>query len=433
MTDRFISFDDVENRIKHVLREIGDEAVPDGVKSMYLVRDLSGKVRLSVSEALEEDEKCRGRLQCLADAFSEVLGAHGYLPEDGVLYVGDALLETLAVTAQEIHPRVFLADRLVTGRDWWTVGSSSGGQKAARITLYSVKGGVGRSTTAAVLAWHLARRGERVLVIDMDLESPGLSSAMLEPERRPKFGVTDWFVEDLVGQGDCVVQDMLAVPGWAQDFDGDVRVAPAHGHDPGEYFAKLGRVYMDTAGEPWTQRLERLLGKLEATFGPTVVLLESRSGLHDIAAATVTDLDAEVLLFFTDAESAWTDYAILFRHWNQRELARHIRERLSVVSALTPAPDREAYMERFRPQAWDLFRDHLYDAVEVVENPGDAFSFDLYEEDAPHSPMEIGWTLGLAAGTSLREMDEETVKSAYGKFLESFDKRVYTGGAGDTM
>ena len=62
----------------------------------------------------------------LPTPLSEVLGAHGYPAEDSVLFVGDALLETLNDTAQEIHPRVFLADRLVTGRGWWTVGSSSG-------------------------------------------------------------------------------------------------------------------------------------------------------------------------------------------------------------------------------------------------------------------------------------------------------------------
>ena len=67
-----------------------------------------------------------------------------------------------------------------------------------------------RSTTAAALAWHLARKGERVLVVDLDLESPGLASALFEPERCPTFGMTDWFVEDLVGQGDQVLDDMTA-------------------------------------------------------------------------------------------------------------------------------------------------------------------------------------------------------------------------------
>ena len=54
---------------------------------------------------------------------------------------------------------------------------------------------------------------------------------------------------------------------------------------------------------------------MEDEFEPTVVLVESRNGLHDIAAATVTDLDAEVLLMFTiDSESHWTAYRILFDH-----------------------------------------------------------------------------------------------------------------------
>ena len=41
-------------------------------------------------------------------------------------------------------------------------------------TFYSFKGGVGRSMALANVADILARRGLRVLVIDFDLEAPGL-------------------------------------------------------------------------------------------------------------------------------------------------------------------------------------------------------------------------------------------------------------------
>ena len=290
--------------------------------------------------------------------------------------------------------------------------------------MYSVKGGVGRSTTTAVLAWHLARKGERVLIVDLDLESPGLSSAMLETDRQPRFGVTDWFVEDLVGQGDHVINEMLAAPTWVQDLEGDVRVAPAHGAHAGEYLAKLGRVYMDTRDDPWIKRLDRLLVGLEAQFNSTFILVESRSGLHDIAAATVTDLDADVLLFATDGESTWSDYDILFRHWNVNGLATRIRERLSFVSALTPVPDREAYLKNFRSRSWDLFREYLYDELEATTEKEEDFSFDMNDVDAPHNPMEIDWTLGFAAGTSLRGMDDATVASAYGRFLKPFEERI---------
>ncbi len=423
----------MRSRVKNAIADLGEGGVPDGIDHLYLVRDLLGKVRISASDTLEENLVVRNALERLAISLNKALGVRGYPEKEGVLFIGDALLRSLDDTAQEISSGVFLVDRLVTGRGWWTVGDPAEDSGSVRVTLYSVKGGMGRSTTAAVLAWHLARKGERVLAVDMDLESPGLSSAMLEKERWPKFGLTDWFVEDLVGQGNRIIEDMLATPSWAQNFDGDVRVVPAHGHDPGEYLAKLGRVYMDKVHEPWTDRLERVLVNLETVFKPTVVLLESRNGLHDIAAASVTDLRAQALLFATDSESTWTDYGILFRHWRERNLAERIRERVWVVSALTPAPNREEYVEGFRTRSWDLFRDHLYDEVNPTNDSISEFSFDLYEENAPHDPLEIAWTLGFAAGSLLQDLDEETVNSAYGRFLKSFDQRVNAGGEGSQV
>ena len=421
MNNGFVPFDEVFNLVVGAIEKSGmnlRQAPP-----LYLVRDLFGKVRLSVSEAVEADETCREDLHRLAGSLHEALGAHGYPPQDGVLFVDAAMLEDFHGEGREMKPGAYWVDRMVTGNDWWTVGEELSEREAMRCTLFSVKGGVGRSTTAAVLAWHLARKGERVLVVDLDLESPGLSSAMLDARARPEFGVTDWFVEDLVGQGDRVIERMVATPAWAQDLEGTVRVVPAHGDEPGEYLAKLGRVYMDT-GDPWTKRLESLLSQLERTSQPSIVLLESRSGLHDIAATTVTDLGAEVLLFAIDSESHWTDYDILFRHWQSHELATTIRERLSIVSALTPELDTKRYLQRFRERSWDLFQE-LYDEVPASNDlAGDFFSFDLNDEEAPHHPLPIHWTRGLAAGTSLRDLELTTVEQAYQPFFRRFDELV---------
>lgn len=298
MNNSFVSFDAMQQRVVGMLKS---ETIPDEITPIYLVRDLFGKVRISVSDAVRENSTLRPRprskrrrfgyspvsdavqenstLQRLAAGLHKTLGKHGYPADAAVLFVDDAMLQTLDDVAQEIQPGVYWVDRLVTGRDWWTVGDSDSQRTPMRYALFSVKGGVGRSTTAAVLAWHLVRRGERVLVVDLDLESPGLSSAMLAHQEQPEFGVTDWFVEDLVGQGQCAIEQMTATPAWAQDFEGDVYVVPAHGNEPGEYLAKLGRVYMDTPNEPWTARLKRLLNALESYCDPTVVLLEDRKSV----------------------------------------------------------------------------------------------------------------------------------------------------------
>ena len=160
------------------------------------------------------------------------------------------------------------------------------------------------------------------------------------------------------------------------------------------------------------------------------MLLESRSGLHDIAAATVTDLDAQVLLFATDSESNWTDYGILFHHWQSHGLASSIRDRLSIVSALTPELDTERYLLRFRQKAWDLFREYLYDDANASAGSGEAFSFDLDDERAPHDPIAVHWTRGLAPGTSLRDLEQTTVDQAYARFLGRFDRLVEASGDG---
>ena len=408
-------FDSTRGQVARVLESSASAMPRQGV---YLIRDLHGRVRIAASVEVEADDKARGQLALLAQALEEALVAHGCPADSAVMFVREERLAALRDESRQVAPRVFWVDRLLTGQDWWTVREPLP-RATQRYTLYSVKGGVGRSTTAAVLAWHLAHKGEKVLVIDLDLESPGLSTAILGPSAQPQFGIVDWFVEDLVGQGKAVLERMTASPAWRGDFEGDVCIVPAHGKDPGEYLAKLGRAYMG-AGDTWNERLRRLLGHLEERCEPTVVLVESRSGLHDIAAAAVTDIAAHVFLFGVDSESSWADYAMLFRHWQAQDLAANIRERLSIVSALTPPDDSIRYLDRFLQRSWDLFQS-LYDSEAGSGHPP-SFGFDINDTFAPHQPLPIYWNRGLAAGASLREVDEVPVHLAYTTFLRQLDE-----------
>ena len=420
MGNDFVSFDKIKTRVTEAL---AGAYIPEAVDRLYVVRNLFGKVRISVSEKVGDNESCRAALQELAGKIGAAAGKHGHGPDEtGVLYLSDGMFRTLPDDSEPMAAldRVHWVERLVTGGDWWTVGDPPRKGKAKRWTLFSVKGGVGRSTTAAVLARHLARGGERVLVVDLDLESPGLSSAMLEPDARPEFGIVDWFVEDLVGQGDRVIEDMTASPGWARDLKGDARVAPAHGADPGEYLAKLGRVYMDRRDDPWATRLGRMLDGLEARFDPTVVLLDSRSGLHDIAAAAVTDIDAHALLFATDSEAGWADYGVLFRHWRERGVADSIRERLAFVSALTPPKNWVAYLHMFKGKTWELFRDHLSETPDSSPVASGGMSSGAQDGDSPRAPIPIFWNDGLAAETSLRDPGEAAAGTSHRIFFDRF-------------
>ena len=48
--------------------------------------------------------------------------------------------------------------------------------KSFWVTFYSYKGGVGRTMAMANVAALLARKGRKVVMLDFDLEAPGLDS-----------------------------------------------------------------------------------------------------------------------------------------------------------------------------------------------------------------------------------------------------------------
>ena len=237
---QFVSFDHVLNLAVDFFQDASE--LPEDIESVLLLRDLFGVVHIAVPEVVEDNPTAQQALLELAENFLPTLGLHGSAADAAILFLDEETIAEFRVGALEITSGVYLVDRLVTGKEWWTIREPSPENSTVRYTLFSVKGGVGRTTTAAVLARHLASKGERVLVLDLDLESPGLLSAMLEPVARPQYGVTDWFVEDLIGQGDQIVDSITGVPRWSLSLEGDVRVVPAYGSDPGEYLAKLGRV-----------------------------------------------------------------------------------------------------------------------------------------------------------------------------------------------
>ena len=439
--NRSVPFIDAEAKTASILVQQAKVLVDAGVRELCVVRDLPGRVRLVVPAADEGlADAVEAALEGFARDLSAVLGPRAYDPEQAILALPLQAWRELCEHArvEDVGPLpVHWVDRLVTGAEWTAVPVSArvpGDDSDAaptRITLYSLKGGVGRSTTCALLARHLGAQGRRVLVVDLDLESPGVSDLLLAPDDYPEFGIVDWFVEDAVGQGDDVLSRLTGQPRWAQDLRGEVLVVPAHGRDAREYVAKLGRVYLDrpagpgaVPAEPWSRRLLRMFSCLEEQVRPDVVLIDARSGLHDLAATAVTLLGAQVLAFAVDSPATWRAFRFLFEHWVRHGMAERVRNRLTTVAAMVPETDSDRYIAVFREAAWNVYRDTLYDEVPAVDDesdPPDVFSFDLTDQEAPHAPWPVLWNRGLAAGRPIREVADDVLAGSYRAFLERFD------------
>ncbi len=422
-----MTFDEVLPKVREILAS--REGLLKALDWMVVNRDLNGRISLVVPDAASADEHRQGQLEELASTLESELGPHGLAADRAILYEEDRE-PVLANAPHYPLDRVTVVDRLLTEGRWGAVEGATEGAK--RVVFYSIKGGVGRSTALAVSAWWLAQAGSRVLVLDMDLESPGLSSTLLPETRRPAYGITDWLVEDLVGNGDAVLDDMVATSELSRE--GEIMVVPSHGQDPGEYVAKLGRVWMPSRNQEgghqaWYQRLDRMITGLESQWQPDVILIDSRSGIDDIASACVTDLRAGlVLLFAHDDAQTWTGYSLLFRYWAQTQVIRHMRERLQIAGATLPDVDTETRFDELRERAWDLFSEHLYDEIPAGAQEEAYWNFDDRDEGAPHYPWAVRWHRDFTALTSLHDrlagIDPGQVRQLFGPLAEGIQRYV---------
>lgn len=423
------TFDEVLPRLEQIFQFHREEI--QRIAPVYVNRDLNGRVRLIVGLQWEKDPQAKIHLDLITQAMFDQLGTYAFPANQAIFF--EENMESVehgffASPLTDING-VRVIDRLATDGNWSTISPISKG--VPRVVFFSVKGGVGRSTAMAATAWSLAQSGKRVLVLDLDLESPGLSSSLLPGDRRPKFGVTDWLVEDLVDNGDMVLMDMTATS--TLSHDGDIYVVPAHGVNPGEYVSKLGRAWMpkvveDGRRESWSQRLQRLLNTLEKRLKPDVILIDSRAGIDEVASACVTDLGATLLLLFAiEGEQTWSGYRILFQHWRTTGVVREIRDRLQLVGAVIPELGAAEYFSALQESAWTLFSDELYDEVAPGKiASGDIWSFDESEQGAPHSPWPIRWHRSFAALRSIHKrldgIDPNEVSNVFGELIDGITR-----------
>lgn len=386
-----------DHALPMVARILAGHVWPEGTGKPLVIRDTRGRISIALKWGQDDHRAVTDSLR--ADLSS--LGAFAapapilFAPE---FFAPDLIFNDSSITefrSVESDESIRLLDRMITGQDWLLTAEADFAG-APRLAFYGLKGGVGRSTALAILAFDLARRGKRVLVMDLDWESPGLSGLLLPTERRPEFGIVDWLVEDAAGQGDSVRQRMLSASPIANNEAGEILVAPAIGLGDEFYLDKLSRAYADISEHGslhrFSVRVARLVEELETGLHPDVILIDSRAGLHDLAAMSIAGLSTMTYCFSTDSAQAWQGYRALFRFWQQRPaVARVVRERLKIVRALFPESDPVARSRSFLEHSYQLFTDTLYDEIPSGSDSTEFFNFQADDSSAPHYPLRIQW------------------------------------------
>lgn len=343
--------------------------------------------------------------------------------------------------------QLVLLERQDKEKDWLTTttANTNTDRTTKRCVFFSAKGGVGRSSALTMLAVTLAQRGQRVLVVDGDFESPGISSSLLPAgDGQPDYGVVDWLTAQSLGADEASLKQMALAQvveptplNTVLALNGQVFIAPAYGRKTEAYVSKLARAYRQSPdGKTYSQRLGNFLSAVEAEHKIDVTLFDCRAGIDDTAAAAITQLQADVsLLFAINTSQTWDAYRLLFKHLRrntalfvgntneQNNVDSHwdLRSSLRVVSALTPQEHGAyaGYVESFRQNAYETFCE-IYDA-DSGDNP-DAYSPAPDAIEAPHSPSRVTWVDALRAFSPLTlpsQITDSVNQAAFSDFLDT--------------
>lgn len=285
------------------------EAEHDAPGRIVLVDDLFGRMRLLV-EVPREKKRPPRRLEGLARRIAEAAGP--YWSEDGLWLFDDrdgsperelfeqAWREGAPVRRGDGLPseRVRVCTRVRDHSGWfapptrppWPTwghpGSDAGAIRAKGppiVAFLSYKGGVGRTTALASFAIQRARLGESVVVVDLDLDAPGVGVLFDDdpPGTTATHGVVDYLLEQPILGAESVIEDYVhRCRRIARD--GSIVVMPA-GRMSAAYLGALGRVDLELVPGERQPLRDLLLALRTLKPSPDWILLDGRAGLSEVA------------------------------------------------------------------------------------------------------------------------------------------------------
>ena len=382
-----------------VRRELGADLLEAGI----ILRDAGGRLGfVAPVDAKSDEERARieGTLEVAIGAYARQGRILTYKDDPGADRV---LHDPARLYVQLPAGFCWLVDRRIVGGGWLDAPLETV-KKPPRIVFASLKGGVGRSTAIAIAAADFSRRNRNVLVIDLDLEAPGVGAILLDGDRIPRFGVVDFLVENGIGGvPDALLDDFVGTSAITTGDSGRVDVVPAFGREslthPENVLPKLSRAMIEDIGNdgeaiPVSFQLSTMIDRLVARNSYDAIFVDSRAGLSELAAPAVLGLGATVLLFGAAQYQTIQGYKAFFAGLQllaQRDRAngRAAEWRLQFKPVYAKASFNESVAQQYMDDLYDLYADYLYDVEDSSEISDESFAFNIGDETAPHWPLMI--------------------------------------------
>ncbi|WP_170229470.1 tyrosine-protein kinase family protein [Polyangium fumosum] len=282
------------------------------------------------------------------------------------------------------------------------------------VVFYSFKGGVGRTTALAAMAIQLARMGERVFVVDVDLDAPGAGTLLSPDEGGVTRGLVDYLLDAQLGDVD--INDYvhrIRREKLVGDEGGEVIVMPAGSVDE-HYLMKLARLDLEIRGTH--HPLEHVLHAARAKLEPDWILIDSRAGLSPAAGLLLDGIAHLHVLFATSSAQSQLGIAQVIRSLGAERIRRDY-EQANVIVVHAMLVDIADVEKLARPQ-FHAWLDEVLEAqywVTKESDPEDSYwnTGDDGKQDAPGDAIEIPYRYRFAFFSSVDDVVLDLLEGPY--------------------
>ena len=281
------------------------------------------------------------------------------------------------------------------------------------VTFYSFKGGMGRTTALAGVALSLGKQGYDIMMVDTDIEAPGLSTLFFD-EDVVQRGVLDFLLEYPLIPEREISEYVLDITDASllNEEDGRLFLLPAGKVDE-NYLQKLARIdYQDNREGYLEDILKRLLNKIQAYYHVDYILIDARAGFHDMGGIVVSYIPHGAVLFGNNSRQSWDGITQILRTLAESHVADWP---LMLVDAMCESPTSSNYAsqkEQFIQKAYTTCVDNFYDNSSPM--PG------IEAEGVVHSPEFISFNYSLLNGIKLfssGSQEQDDIVQAYKEIL----------------
>ncbi|WP_029294385.1 P-loop ATPase, Sll1717 family [Chryseobacterium hispalense] len=352
----------------------------DGFEKLFIVRNVFSRFGIYIISKEKIELEIPDKLKLHIDTIQYIN------QKDDIFIYQDLIKSSTRVNDQK---EIFFSERHLENTNWFIKESFELNTQV--ISFYSFKGGVGRTTSTVLTAILLARLGKKVMLVDFDLEAPGISSIFAnQNEDSYSLLAVKGFV-DFIVDFESTKRDINQInlddyyfrkndQALVGTLGGELLIIPAiatDNHSASSYINKLSKtnIRFDNSNQYIP---DLFLKKMEEKLNPDYILIDTRTGINDVGGLVFNRYAQSIfLLFYGNQQNMFGLESILPELIKLKE--KDIK--FYLVNSPVPLDENVAKEERgyYIEKSYEMFSNYYYD-----ENIPSQF-----DETAEHYPIDI--------------------------------------------